>query len=162
VEQLDRIRQSPGKELPTHLAAECLKRYLMGFVIAEHIVPGLGPDDRRALMLLGIKTADQLYPSSISRPPGLPPDLQRRLVTWRRSIETFFVDRANRANDAHRRVLEAVLSEKEEALLTSLREGLATLKAHQDGVLLRRAAVAAEMAKAQEALVLAMTELARA
>lgn len=163
LQQLHSLRRRRWQELPAHLAQECLTRHLKEVVISDHCLPGLEPADLIMLASLGIRTADRLYPAVLAGIPALTRDEQERLIAWRREVEEAFVaDQASGLSEAQRQVLDAAIRDREEALVRSLSEGLRTLTAHREGVLERRAAIAAEIDKAHLQVVEARVQLAQA
>jgi chromosome segregation ATPase len=95
--------------------------------------------------------------------PALTDGIRQRLFAWRRRVEEEFpLSDRRRLTESQKRILKEALGEAEQTLLESLRRGIDELKADRDAVIARRAAIAAEMEKAQRALTEAKADLEQA
>ena len=96
---LPQLRQARLDALVTMRRERQLKRYLDQFRIERANIPGFGPGRKATLESYGIETAADITETTILRVPGFGPTYARRLLKWRRGIESRFVYNPNAPDD---------------------------------------------------------------
>lgn len=159
--QLGAKRQLEYETLVKNRASLAKRRYLDRFEIADATVSGIGPAKKSMLESYGIETAADITEAAVMNVPGFGPALTKRLLDWRRGVESKFrFDPASGVDPRDVADLDQRIAQERRDLEDALHKGGADLHHLRASILSRRQALEGALRAAIQALEQAEADLA--
>jgi DNA-binding helix-hairpin-helix protein with protein kinase domain len=141
--------QRDRQRLDTNRRTAQLKRFLERHFLDQARIPDIGPGRKATLASYGIETAADITRPAVRAVPGIGPVLTKRLLDWRKDIETQF------RFDPHRRVDPADVAALDQRYVTERRDletglwrGRDELQQLRTQILRRREEIQGELSRA--------------
>jgi len=157
---LPALRQRRINQLQAGLAQAQLKKFLDQHRIDRARIQGIGDGRRATLQSYGIETAGDLTPRALLQVPGFGPTLITALLSWKRSVAARFVFKPTaRIDPRDIAAVDSSIAARKKEIEKAMQSGIGELRQVSRQIILRRRALAPQLAAAVQALAQAEVDL---